>query len=414
MISHTYHVAGVWREKDTAARFVVGKTVAFFLSDLQSGGTEWFAIHLARGLRAHDCRPLFLLSRAYGELFPEVAHEFGIVALGGKGYHLFGVLRALPALVRYLREQQPDVLISGLPLINAVAGLAKRLSGARTKLVVVEHMRFDGRASPLCLPRRLLKCAILRLTHLWADETVCVSKTVEADLVGCLGAKNCAHLSTIYNPVIPAEIDQFAREKTTHPWIAQEIKPLVLSIGRLLENKDFPTLLRAFAKVRAIKPQAHLLILGEGEERRRLQDLIAQLGLGSHVSLAGSVRNVFAYLQAADVFVLPSKREAFGNVLVEALACGVPVVSTDSGGPREILEDGRFGRLVPVGDATGMAHAILETLHAPIDRAALMERGRSFSVTKACAAYMKIIESQVSPPDTAQASQKPSAPQEHR
>jgi glycosyltransferase involved in cell wall biosynthesis len=163
---------------------------------------------------------------------------------------------------------------------------------------------------------------------------------------------------------------------------------VILSVGRLSAEKDYPTLLRAFALLQNQVP-ARLILLGEGGQRAGLERLASELGIGATVSLPGFVRNPFAYMARARVFVLSSLFEGFGNVLVEALACGCQVVSTHCpGGPGEILDRGRYGRLVPVGDHAALARAILEAIAEPMDTEALRRRADDFSVERAARRHL--------------------------
>lgn len=367
------------------------KTIAFFLSDLQNGGTEWFALHLARGLKKNGYQAVFLLSSEAGDLLPHVQKEFRIVNLKGSGYCPLGVMRTIPALIRYLKAEEPEILISGLPLINAAAGIGVFLSGSSTRLIVVDHIRLCPTRPATYSIKNWLKAKMVIATHCMADHHICVSQTVARDLQ-CYTKKK-AHPRVIYNPVIPDNFDELCKESANHPWINSPNQPLLISIGRLLAHKDYPTLLLAFHEVVKESPKARLIILGEGEDRKKLEKMIKKLGLEQNVSLPGAVTNIFPYLQSASLFVLPSQSEAFGNVIVEALACGIPVVSTDCGGPREILQDGKYGILVPVGDSRQLAIAIKRSLDTPQDKDALKKRGLSFSVSQATESYLKLIGS---------------------
>jgi glycosyltransferase involved in cell wall biosynthesis len=172
-------------------------------------------------------------------------------------------------------------------------------------------------------------------------------------------------VEVVYNPVItPAMLAQ-ARQQPDHPWFGAGQPPVILGVGRLTRQKDFPTLIRAFAEVRRRRP-ARLIILGEGEDRPELEALIGELGLADHVALPGFRDNAMAYLAGSALFVLSSAWEGLPTVLIEALAAGARVVSTDCpSGPREILQDGRLGVLVPVGDAPALARAMANALDGP-------------------------------------------------
>jgi len=226
-----------------------------------------------------------------------------------------------------------------------------------------------------------------------AHNIVAVSQGVAEDL-STLIQLSPDRVTVIYNPVITPNLLEQALAPLTHPWFEREQPPVILGAGRLSLQKDFPTLLRAFALVRQHRP-ARLVILGEGEERANLERLAIELGIQNDVSMPGFVDNPFAFMAKASVFVLSSAWEGFGNVLVEALACGCPVVATDCrSGPREILDNGRYGRLVPVGDHEALAKAILETLDNPdfpADRQTRIQRAMEFSVDAAVDKYLKVL-----------------------
>jgi glycosyltransferase involved in cell wall biosynthesis len=197
-------------------------------------------------------------------------------------------------------------------------------------------------------------------------------------------------IRVIYNPVVSPELLQLAEQPLAHPWFSDTIYPVVLGIGRLTRQKDFPTLLRAFATARRDHPM-RLVIVGDGEERARLCALAQQLGVNQEVLLVGFDPNPYRYMRRASVFVLSSQWEGLPNALIEAMACGAPVVSTDCpSGPREILEDGKWGRLVPVGDSVALAHAILETLARPL-LVNPMERAMDFTVEKITEEYLHVL-----------------------
>jgi glycosyltransferase involved in cell wall biosynthesis len=181
-----------------------------------------------------------------------------------------------------------------------------------------------------------------------------------------------------------------AREPVEHPWLGGGV-PLVLAVGRLHPQKDFPTLLRAFRIVRDARP-ARLVILGEGGERPTLEAEVARLNLGDDVALPGFVANPWAWLAKADLFALSSVWEGLPTVVIESLAVGTPVVATDCPhGPLEILDGGRFGKLVPVGDAAALGGAILAALAEPRRSAELAERGAEYSVPRSADAYERLI-----------------------
>jgi glycosyltransferase involved in cell wall biosynthesis len=191
----------------------------------------------------------------------------------------------------------------------------------------------------------------------WADHVTGNSRGVADDLSQVTGLPR-ERIKVLYNPVVTPEVREKARAPLNHPWFEAGQRPVVLAVGRLTKQKDFPTLIRAFAQVRQTQP-ARLLILGEGPDRSALEALVNQLDLGDDVAMPGFVENPYAYMRRASLYVLPSRWEGLPTVLIEALYCGPPVIATDCpSGPREILADGKHGLLVPVGDVIALTQAI--------------------------------------------------------
>jgi len=297
-------------------------------------------------------------------------------------------------LASYLRHQKPDAMVAATRLINVVAVCAARLAGGSTRVLVSEHNPPSlALAGSRCWRRRYLP-ALMARTYQFADAIVAVSRGVAADLVELTGLPP-GRVKTIYNPVISEDITQMARMPLSHPWFAPGQPPVILGAGRLVDQKDFPTLIRAFARLRRQRP-ARLVILGAAKDdvatdvaRAALVQSAALHGVSDDVELPGFTSNPFAFMARAAAFVLSSRYEGLPTVLIEALACGCPVVSTDCpGGVHEILAGGRFGKLVPVGDESAMAEAILWTLDRPPDPNRLIARAQLFSGAAAANAYL--------------------------
>ncbi len=236
----------------------------------------------------------------------------------------------------------------------------------------------------------------LRRAYQSADAIVAISDGVAEDLSARSGIPR-AHMTTIYNPVVDAELLEQAQEPIDHPWFGEDQPPVVLGVGRLHPQKDFPTLIAAFKRLRETRP-ARLVILGKADRipvrsrRDELEQLARRLDVADDVSMPGFTSNPFAFMSKADVFVLSSAYEGLGNVLIEAMACGCPVVSTDCpSGPREILEDGRYGPLVGVADAEGLAEAIGRVLDRPTDKEKLQSRAKMFTVERATRKYLDLL-----------------------
>jgi glycosyltransferase involved in cell wall biosynthesis len=359
--------------------------IALFLPFLRQGGVERTMLHLAQGFIERGVEvDLVLATKAEGPYKSRVPSEVQVVEIRATK-----PMASFPGLFRYLRVRKPHALLSGLTPANLVALWAQRLSRVEETKVFIRVEVSVGIPESTTRFRALLRPFVYRLFYPWADGIIAVSQGVAEELLrfGLPDTK----IYQIYNPVVTPEIFEKAEEPIKHPWFASGEPPVILSAGRLHKQKDFPTLIRAFALVRRER-LARLVILGEGEEWLRLESLVRELGLEREVDFPGFVQNPYAYMKRAALFVLSSAWEGFGNVLAEALAVGTPVVSTDCPhGPAEILEGGKWGILVPVGDVEALAKAILEALDRPWDRDALHQRAQGFSVDAIVPQYMEVM-----------------------
>jgi glycosyltransferase involved in cell wall biosynthesis len=293
-------------------------------------------------------------------------------------------------LARYLRRERPRALIACADGANVVALWAKRLAGGPTRVLISTHTNLSENARRASQARGRLMPHFARRFYHWADDLIAVSEGVAADLAETARLDR-QRIRVIYNPVDTSSIIERAKEPLAHPWFGAAEAPVILSAGRLTRQKDFPTLLRAFAVVRE-RRGARLMILGEGEDRAALEALALELGCAADVSLPGFVTNPYPFLAAARLFVLSSAWEGFGNVLIEALALGTPVVATDCPfGPREILEGGRLGRLVPVGDVEALADAMAASLAAPPPAEAGIRRAHDFHLLTTADRYLALM-----------------------
>ena len=338
--------------------------IALFVPSLRGGGAELVMVNLARGFLQRGFSVDLVVAKAEGPHLRQVPAETRIIDLKRRR-----VSRAFPALVRYFRSEQPEVLLSTLTHANVVALLARRIARAPTRVVVREANALfpNTRRGRLPGTSRLVSELILllmRRLYASADAVVAVSDGVARDVALATGLP-LEHIRTIANPVVTAELLERANERVDHPWFQSGQIPVVLGVGRLTEQKDFPTLIRAFARIRERRP-CRLVILGEGTERPLLEKLVTELGLQDVVAFPGFIRNPYRYMNKAAVFVLSSAWEGLPGVLIQALACGTAVVATDCGsGTREILSGGELGRLVPPADDSALAAAVLETLDEP-------------------------------------------------
>ena len=307
--------------------------------------------------------------------------------------NLVRIMLSPPALTRYFRDARPDIAMT-LSIPTALAGLvAARRARVGVKVVVRQSNVVHIKGSPRYggVDRRFRDPLIKRL-YPEATAIIAVSKGV-ADNLSRLGGIKPERIHAVANGILLDEIDRLAAEPITHPWFeGSQSRPIVTAVGRLVPKKDYPTLLRAFVPVRD-KQKARLLVLGEGKERSRLEALARDLGIADDVDLAGRVSNPFAYLARSSLYVLSSTYEGMPSALIEALACGCPAVSTDCpSGPSEILEDGRYGRLVRIGDVDGLASVIQDTLNAPPPREQQRARGYEFSADRTVDGYLEVLE----------------------
>lgn len=305
-------------------------------------------------------------------------------------------LKLVSSLVRYFRTEKPDVVLSNLYTFNVLAVIAQKLSGISTNLILVEHNPIFNRDYK---PGRLLT-NLMSWFYPQANTVVAVSYGVAQALEINLELKPNS-VKVIYNPVIDQRLLEKAKAPLAHPWLQPNQPPLFLAVGRLHLQKNYPPLSRAFALLRQQRP-AHLLILGDGEEiQKQLEDLIEQLGITAYFSLFGYAANPYAYMSRADVVVLSSRWEGLPTVLIEAMACGCQLVSTDCPyGPEEILSGGKYGRLVPVDDVSALALAMQQAIDAPISLDELRNRAKVFSLEQAVEEYLKVMQVEASQTST--------------
>ena len=335
------------------------RPVALFIPSLGASGAERVAVNLATGLIESGRTVHLIVAKAQGSLLAQLPAGVKLVDLDSDR-----VLLSLPRLVRYLRRERPSGLISFMDHSNIVSLWARALARSPTRIVATVH----NTASAATLQPRNRRAKVMphftRMFYGWADEIVAVSQGVADDLVRGTGLP-AERITVIYNPVITPDLLAARTSPPPHPWLEPGQPPVIMGVGRLTAQKDFFNLLRAFAEVRRHR-QVRLMIMGEGEDRPALEALARELGVAEDVELPGFRLGVHTYLARAGVFVLSSAWEGLPTVLIEALALGRRVVSTDCpSGPREILQGGRLGPLVPVRDHAALAQAILATLECP-------------------------------------------------
>jgi len=299
-------------------------------------------------------------------------------------------IRYLSDLTNYLNREQPDALLSAKTHANLVAIWARKIAAVSTRIVVSERSTISTVLRKSRKWRWRFARPLIQKVYPQADLVVAVSHGVAEDVSSYTGLSR-ERVTTIYNPMLTDHIKAQSVLPVSHPWFDTETIPVILGVGRLVPAKDFPTLLKAFAHIRAKRP-ARLIILGEGRERQTLEKLATELGIASDFSLPGFVDNPYAYMSRATIFVLSSLLEGLPNALIEALACGCPVVSTNCrNGPQEILANGAFGPLVPVGDDQALAEAIIQTLEHPPHADRLRSRAADFDIHTIAEQYLQAL-----------------------
>lgn len=294
------------------------------------------------------------------------------------------------SLRRYIEQSRPETIVSFLNQSNLVLLLTAPFFRGGTRVIVnvrnhISTSAEHGKSKWMRSVPRLMKRFFPR-----ADLILAPSRGVAEDVRSITGIAP-DKFGVVYNPVFRPEIVELSEEMPSHPWLADSDIPVVIAAGKLKPQKDFETLLRAFALVRS-RQDARLIILGRGRQETALLELAGQLGIKDCFQLPGHVKNPYSYFRRAAVFVLSSAWEGLPNVLIEAMACGCPVISTDCpSGPFEILDEGRVGKLVPVGNPEKLAAAISETLDSPPAAEIMIERARFFSYENSISGYEAVL-----------------------
>lgn len=362
------------------------RPIAVFASFSGSGGVERMVASLARGFVELGRSVDLVLVRAEGPHLERLPAQAKQVRLGTR--HTF---LALPGLASYLRRRRPTALLAAKDRAGRTAVLARALAGTTTPIALRLGTNLTTAMAGKPAAQRWLRYWPIRRIYPHLDRIIAVSEGVAED-TATIARVPREHIHVIRNPVITPELAELSRAACPHPWLRPGEWPVIMGAGRLQRQKDFPTLLRAFARLRAERP-CRLLILGDGGGREALERLIGALGIGADVDLPGFQANPYAYLARARLFVLSSAWEGSPNALTEAMALGTPVVSTDCpSGPREILAGGRFGPLVPVADVEALTRAMADTLdhHLPPDtlKAAVAEYNQSESARR----YLEVLD----------------------
>lgn len=356
------------------------KRLSLYIPTMNGGGAEKVFATLANYWVSKGYVVDLVLSRAEGVYLSILDDKVNVINLGSSR-----VLQDTVKLRKYLKLNKPDIIYSALPHCNIMSVFVTRLLKDKPLVVIGEHSNVNIKLGTR--GERLFRF-LQKFFYRKADKIITVSDGIMNEYITLLSISPNI-FKTIYNPAFSLDNLRLSYEKPSHPWFSLGV-PIILSVARLEEVKDYPTLIKAFSRVRE-EIDAKLIVLGEGSERRKLEELIQKMGLCDDIDLAGFVDNPHAYMRASDLFVLSSKREGFGNVIVEAMACGTHVVSTDCSGPSEILENGKWGRIVPVGNVEALAESIKESIKNPL-KVDVTKRAKDFSIEKISQEYLSVLD----------------------
>ncbi|WP_169304884.1 glycosyltransferase [Halorhabdus utahensis] len=354
--------------------------IVLFIPSLTYGGAEQVAVILANAFSRSGIKTSLITATSGDDISDQLDDSVKHASLDQSR-----VLTSIPYFSQYLRKTQPDAVLSFMTHTNVAAILANEMAYQPAKIVVSEHTTISNRE---CGRKdQLILSAAARL-YPRANRVVAVSNGIASELQDDLGLKE-ELIQTIHNPV--RRPDESDLQSPPNPWF-EDSGPVLLAVGRHEPQKDFSTLLHAVAKFKSDRVNTKLVLLSEGSETPNLKKLAANLGIEQSVSFEGYVSDPYPYFSAADLFVLSSRWEGFGNVIVEAMMVGTPVVATDCPvGPAEVLSDGEFGKLAPVGDPDGLAHAIRNELRNPTDTTKLRERSKEFDPDRIAAIYKRVM-----------------------
>ena len=373
------------------AREQVARTalsVALYMHDLSGGGVERQSLILANELRAQGVDVTLVLHQVRGPLLANLPPDMHVVDLKSQR-----TLQDIPRLAAFLRRARPDILLANLDHNNIAALLAKALAMSRTRVIICQHNPISPAFTVFESWTYKFIPLAYRLLSVLASRAVAVSTGVAAELRELAGIPS-RKVFTIHNPVVGPDFQERSQRHVEHPWFDQPDHPVFITAGRMVPQKDHETLIRGFALHRQ-RCDSRLIILGAGPLQDELEALCRELGVTDAVGFLGYQPDALPFFRRADAFVLSSQCEGFGNVLVEAMACGTPIIAADCyHGPAEILGDGRYGLLVPTRDPAALALAMdqIPTLRTRFPSETLRARADEFSYAVCAARYRALFK----------------------
>lgn len=351
------------------------------MTPVLDGGIGRNILNLAEALHGHGCRVQVLMDRCEGPYF-ELLHQ----AVGVHSLTTSNAISGIPQMCRYLLREKPQVILTPNARLTVLALRATRLVRPSTAVFANVHSTYSRSFTNLSAKKAASRTKKIQRYYPRCRGIIAVSTGVAKDFCRLTGLPAEA-VKTIHNPVVTPTLLALAEEPMTHPWFAADAPPVVLSVGRIETLKNLPLLIEAFEQVRA-QLSCRLVLIGDGSQRAAIEARIAASPFAADIAMLGHQSNPFNYMRHAGVFVLSSQWEGFGNVLAEAMATGTPVVSTDCPyGPREVLDQGRYGTLVPMNDSTALATAIIDTLRKPLPAETLRKAATRFDAAQVAEEY---------------------------
>ena len=358
--------------------------ISIFIPTLLGGGAERIMVTLANEFDSRNILVDLILTNAIGQYLADVSLNVRIVNLNKKS-NLFCII----PLIRYIRKERPEVMLTALNTTNIVAIIAKLFSGISFRLVISERAVTSIEMGMSNFFRAKVISKLISYLYPQADTIVAVSKDVKDDLINIFNIPD-TKIEVVYNPVVSNKLIELSKEEPNNIFFEENKLPFILGVGRLTPQKRFDTLIKAFSLI-LCKYEANLVILGEGEMRNNLEELANNLNIRDKVFLPGFVNNPFIWMRKASLFVLSSSFEGLPGTLIQAMACGTPIVSTDCpGGVNEILEQGKWGRLAQVGNDKMLSQAMLLTLKSET-HPDITQRANDFSVSNGVNKYLEVL-----------------------
>lgn len=353
--------------------------------NLDQGGVQRMMVNVANYLSSKGYNVTIILCQRKGHYLNFVNKNVEILSLESDNR-----IKLIKYLTKYINKYRPEVLFTAVPHLNLIAIIAKLISGNSTRVIISERSNTieEFRKSPVGAYK--LSFTLIPILYRFADSIIAVSKGVASDLAK-VALINPEKVTTVYNPAFNKKMLVEANETIEEVWLKDNSVPVVIGVGRLTDQKDFPLLIDAI-KIVLIKRKVRLIIIGEGPLYTSLDEQIKKLKLEDYIKLAGFQSTPISWISKAQLFVLSSKWEGFGNIVVEALAAGTTIVSTDcKSGPAEILQNGKFGYLCKVGDKNDLAEKIEYALENPMPTNFLRQRAENFDVDIVMKNYERIL-----------------------